>query len=146
VENPLETKGLPEIEQLESDANVGKKYRILVAEDSAECVVPISLYLQQCGYEVVTAIDGEEALKVTALTGPDLILMDISMPVLDGLGAIRRLREQCAPAYIPIIAISAFSTSGFLQAAHDAGFDGYLTKPFDFNRMDALIKTLLPVR
>lgn len=67
------------------------------------------------------------------------------MPVLDGLAATKRIREACAPPYIPIIAISAFSTSGFLQAAHDVGFDGYLTKPLDFDRMDDLIKTLLRV-
>jgi CheY-like chemotaxis protein len=92
------------------------------------------------------AQDGEEAVKVATLSRPDLILMDLAMPVLDGLAATKRIREETPAPYIPIIAITAFSTSGFLQAAHDVGFDGYLTKPVDFDRMDDLIKTLLSVK
>jgi len=98
------------------------------------------------GYQIITAVNGVQAIAIAQAERPDLILMDISMPVLDGLAATRRIREESPSPYIPIIAISAFSTSGFLQAAHDVGFDGYLTKPLDFNRMDELIKTLLRVR
>ena len=143
MDNPLATTRLPETEDLNTGPNTQREYRILVAEDAADSAVPISLHLQSSGYQVVIATDGEEAVKIASLTRPDLILMDISMPVLDGLAATRKIREEAASPYIPIIAISAFSTSGFLQAAHDVGFDGYLTKPLDFNRMDELIKTLL---
>jgi CheY-like chemotaxis protein len=145
MEDPFATNRLPATEELDGQ-DTPKEYRILIAEDSADSAVPISLHLQQLGYQVVIASDGEEAVKVASLTRPDLILMDISMPVLDGLAATAIIREECAPSYIPIIAISAFSTSGFLKAAHDAGFDGYLTKPIDFDRMDDLIKTLLRVQ
>ena len=143
MEDPFATNRLPATEELDTKEDAQREYRILIAEDSADSAVPISLHLQQSGYQVVIASDGEEAVRVVALTRPDLILMDISMPVLDGLAATSRIREECAPSYIPIIAISAFSTSGFLKAAHDVGFDGYLTKPIDFERMDDLIKTLL---
>ena len=145
MENPFATNRLPQTEVLDPEGEK-TEYRILVAEDSADSAAPISLHLQQLGYEVVIANDGEEAIKVTALTRPDLILMDLTMPVLDGLAATKRIREATAPGYIPIIAVSGLSTSGFLQAAHEAGFDGYLTKPVDFDRMDGLFKTLLGAR
>ena len=143
MSNPLETNRLPTTEALEPEDEKTRERLILVAEDSPDSAVPISLHLQQAGFQVVMANDGEEAVKVATLSRPDLILMDLSMPVLDGLAATRRIREETPSPYIPIIAISAFSTSGFLQAAHDAGFDGYLTKPIDFDRLDDLIKTLL---
>ena len=143
MENPFETTRLPPTEDLNPEGAETRERVILVAEDSPDSAVPISLHLQQAGYQVVMANDGEEAVKVATLSRPDLILMDLAMPVLDGLGATKRIREECPSPYIPIIAITAFSTSGFLQAAHDAGFDGYLTKPIDFDRLDELIKTLL---
>ena len=143
MENPFATTELPRTEDLDKTDDEKRERLILLAEDSADSAIPLSLHLQQTGYQVVMANDGEEAVKVAALSRPDLILMDLAMPVLDGLAAARRIREESPSTYIPIIAITAFSTSGFLQAAHDVGFDGYLTKPVDFDRMDELIKTLL---
>jgi two-component system, cell cycle response regulator DivK len=143
MENPLETTRLSQPTDSDNEDDDKRERLILVAEDSPDSAITISLHLQQEGYQVVMANDGEEAVKIAALSRPDLILMDLSMPVLDGLAATRRIREESPSPYIPIIAITAFSTSGFLQAAHDVGFDGYLTKPIDFNRMDDLIKTLL---
>jgi CheY-like chemotaxis protein len=143
MENPLDTTRLSQPKDSDNEDDDKRERLILVAEDSPDSAIPISLHLQQEGYQVVMANDGEEAVKIAALSRPDLILMDLSMPVLDGLAATRRIREESPSPYIPIIAITAFSTSGFLQAAHDVGFDGYLTKPIDFNRMDDLIKTLL---
>ena len=145
MENPLVTTRLSPPEDSDNEEGDKRERLILVAEDSADSAIPISLHLQQTGYQVVMANDGEEAVKIAALSRPDLILMDLSMPVLDGLAATRRIREESPSPYIPIIAITAFSTSGFLQAAHDVGFDGYLTKPIDFDRMDDLIRTLLSV-
>ena len=142
MENPFETTRLPTTDDLNPEDGVREKL-ILIAEDSPDSAVPISLHLQQAGFKVVMANDGEEAIKVAIMSRPDLILMDLSMPVLDGLGAAKKIREQAPYPYIPMVAVTAFSTSGFLQAAHDVGFDGYLTKPIDFDRMDELIKTLL---
>jgi CheY-like chemotaxis protein len=85
-------------------------------------------------------------LKIAEVSAPDLILMDIGMPGLDGLGATRRLREHTTLRLIPVVALTAFSTEGFRRAAYDAGCDGYLTKPVDFDRLNELIRRLLPVR
>jgi len=121
-------------------------FLVLVVDDTVDNLVIISLHLQQSGYRVVTATDGEEAIKVASLTHPDLILMDISMPGLDGLGATRKIREHPTLRPVPVIAVTAFTTEGFQRAAYDAGMEGYLTKPIDFERLNDLIRSLLPVR
>ncbi|MDQ1612169.1 MAG: hypothetical protein QOG00_2100 [Pyrinomonadaceae bacterium] len=121
-------------------------FLVLVVDDTVDNLVIISLHLQQSGYRVVTAGDGEEAIKVAALTHPDLILMDISMPGLDGLGATRKIREHPTLRAVPVIAVTAFTTEGFQRAAYDAGMEGYLTKPIDFERLNDLIRSLLPVK
>jgi len=148
---PLETTalpGLPEeaIESQELDSSPGQdspKFLILVVDDSADSVAMLSLDLQQEGYRVVTATNGEEAISVASSTQPNLILMDISMPRLDGLGATRRMREIDELREVPVIAITAFGTEGFQRAAYDVGVSGYLTKPVDFRRMHQLVARLL---
>ena len=119
---------------------------ILVVDDSNDNLVLVSLAMQDQGYRVVTASNGEEALATAKLARPDLILMDIAMPHLDGLEATRRIRDQEGLGTIPVIALTAFDTEGFRRAAHDAGFNGYLTKPIDFERLFKLTKMLLPER
>jgi two-component system phosphate regulon response regulator PhoB len=123
-----------------------KKFLILVVDDSADNVALLSLDLQQQGYRVVTATDGEEAISVASVTLPNLILMDISMPRLDGLGATRKIRETDALRDVPVIAVTAFGTEGFQRAAYDVGVSGYLTKPIDFARMHQLVAGLLAPR
>jgi CheY-like chemotaxis protein len=121
-------------------------FLVLVVDDTVDNLVIISLHLQQSGYRVVTATNGEEAIKVAALTNPDLILMDLSMPGLDGLGATRKIREHPTLRPVPVVAVTAFNTEGFKRAAHDAGIDGYITKPIDFERLNDLIRSLMPVK
>src|SRR4051812_34540429 len=116
----LATSGLPPLEpaqdqsdrlhELSNDSE--KKFLILVADDSADTVTMMSLDLQQQGYRVVTASNGEDAIKVASQTMPNLILMDISMPTLDGLGATRRIRDDATLRDIPVIAVTAFGTEG----------------------------------
>ena len=119
------------------------KYLILVVDDSPDNLAVISLYLQHQGYRVVTANNGEDAVAVAAQTLPNLILMDINLPTLDGLGATRRIRETEALREVPVVAITAFGTEGFQRAAYDVGVSGYLTKPLDLDRMHQLIARLL---
>jgi CheY-like chemotaxis protein len=95
------------------------------------------------GYRVLTATNGEDALSVAKMARPDLILMDIAMPQQDGLAATRHIREQAELGDVPVIALTAFDTEGFRQAAFDAGFNGYLTKPIDFERLKKLMQMLL---
>jgi len=148
MNDPYATNRLAQTQELKhpEDQAAQNDYLVLVAEDMTDIQITMSLYLQQLGYRVVTASNGEEAVSAVALSRPDLILMDLAMPVLDGLGAARRIREDASLPYIPMVAITAFDTGGFLQAAYDVGFDGYLVKPVDFDRMAALIKGLLPAR
>jgi CheY-like chemotaxis protein len=157
--DPLATSALPRIDSQNhneagrrADANFGdrqesgKKFLILVVDDSADNVAMLSLDLQQQGYRVVTATNGEEAISVATATRPNLILMDISMPQLDGLGATRRIREKESLRDVPVIAVTAFGTEGFQRAAYDVGVSGYLTKPIDFGRMHQLVAGLLAPR
>ncbi len=130
----------------ETDELSRHDYLILVVDDMVDNQIVISLNLQQQGYRVVTASDGEEAVRVARLANPDLILMDIGMPQLDGLEATRRIREREPLRNVPVIAVTAFSTGGFQRAAYDAGFEGYIVKPIDFQRLQELIRRLLPVK
>jgi CheY-like chemotaxis protein len=144
--DPLATSGLPTLNKNVSSPEgqtVEPKFLILVVDDSADNVAVISLDLQQQGYRVVTASDGEDAVAIATQMLPNLILMDINLPTLDGLGATRRIRETDELRDVPIVAITAFGTEGFQRAAYDAGISGYLTKPLDFDRMHLLIARLL---
>jgi CheY-like chemotaxis protein len=144
--DPLATSGLPALNKdkvSREDRPIEPKFLILVVDDSADNVAMISLFLQQQGYRVVTAANGEDAVTVAAQMMPNLILMDINLPALDGLGATRRIRESDALRDIPVVAITAFGTEGFQRAAYDVGVSGYLTKPLDLDRMHQLIARLL---
>src|SRR5215216_2548322 len=150
--DPLATSGLPALKNDETVSSGGAaeqgqttepRFLILVVDDSADNVAFISLDLQQQGYRVVTASNGEDAVNVAIQTMPNLILMDINLPGLDGLGATRRIREYDALRDVPVVAITAFGTEGFQRAAYDAGVAGYLTKPIDFDRMHLLVARLL---
>jgi len=144
--DPLATSGLPPLgrKDVSREPQPGEpKFLILVVDDSADNVAMISLFLQQQGYRVVTAGNGEDAIAVATSMMPNLILMDINLPTLDGLGATRRIRENDALREVPIIAITAFGTEGFQRAAYDVGVSGYLTKPLDLDRMHQLIARLL---
>jgi len=144
--DPLATSGLPALNEgkpAREGQSIQPKFLILVVDDSADNVAVISLDLQQQGYRVVTASNGEEAVALATQMMPNLILMDINLPTLDGLGATRRIRETEPLRDVPIVAITAFGTEGFQRAAYDAGVSGYLTKPIDFDRMHQLIARLV---
>jgi len=120
-----------------------ESHLVLVVDDSIDNLTVISLYLQQSGYRVAAATNGEEAVKVAGLVKPDIIVMDLAMPGVDGLESTRQIRQIENLKDIPVIALTAFSTEGFRRAAHDTGFDGYLTKPVDFSRLTDLIGRLI---
>lgn len=144
--DPLATSGLPTFNRNEVPREgqpLEPRFLILVVDDSADNVAFISLALQHQGYRVVTANNGEDAVAVATQTLPNLILMDINLPNLDGLGATRRIRENEALRDVPVVAITAFGTEGFQRAAYDAGVSGYLTKPIDLDRLHQLIARLL---
>ncbi len=131
-----------ELDGFESEPKIAAR-TVLVVDDISDNVILISLAVQDMGYRVLTATNGEEAFSVAKLALPDLILMDIAMPQHDGLAATRAIRAREELQDVPIIALTAFDTDGFRQAAFDAGFNGYITKPVDFPRLKKLMEMLL---
>jgi CheY-like chemotaxis protein len=103
----------------------------------------LSRRLQRKGYEVVMAIDGESGVAMAHSEAPDLILMDMSLPVLDGWEATRRLKSEAATQGIPIIALTAHAMSSDREKALEAGCDDYDTKPVDLPRLLEKIEALL---
>ena len=116
---------------------------ILVVEDNDENWDMISRRLQRRGYMVVRAADGQEAVEMAARERPDLILMDVSLPVMDGLEATRRIRARAETHTTPIIALTAHAMSGDRDRALQAGCDDYHTKPVELPRLLAQMEALL---
>lgn len=106
---------------------------ILVVDDSDSICEALSSLLQSQGYATLTAGDGEEGVRKAREHRPDVILLDIMMPVLDGWGAIRQLKGDPRTAAIPVVALTALRLSP--QQVDDAGFDGYLAKPVPAHRL-----------
>jgi two-component system, cell cycle response regulator DivK len=106
--------------------------KIMIVED-VELNVELLVQLLEDQYELVTASDGAAALVLLEVQRPDLILMDISLPVLDGLETTRRIKAQPELRHIPIIALTAHAMQGDADKVRAAGCDGYLTKPLDEN-------------
>lgn len=120
---------------------------ILVVDDYEDNRTTLRLFLERRDYRVVEAADGSEAVKAVLRERPDLILMDISMPVLDGCAAMSRIRDYEEMRDVPIIVLSAHeygSVDPLLRVdAIRAGLDGYLTKPFDPLELECLVERLL---
>jgi two-component system, cell cycle response regulator DivK len=114
--------------------------KILLVEDNEMNRDMLSRRLQRRGYEVDLAVDGEQGVAMAQAAAPDLILMDMSLPVIDGWEATRRLKEDPATQHIPIIALTAHAMSGDREKALAAGCDDYDTKPTDLPRLLAKIE------
>ncbi|HEY3417775.1 MAG TPA: response regulator [Armatimonadota bacterium] len=117
--------------------------KILLVEDNEMNLDMLSRRLQRRGYQVVTAVDGQQGITVAAAEMPDLILMDMSLPVLDGWEATRRLKQDAAMRAIPVIALTAHAMAGDREKAMDAGCDDYDSKPIDFARLLEKIERLM---
>lgn len=117
---------------------------VMVVEDFEDNRFMMRRLLEMSGYRVVEAVNGEQAVDVARRERPHLILMDLSLPLLDGLAATRRIRQHEELRRVPIIAVSAHDTSDFHADALAAGCNDYVTKPIDFDQLEALLKRLLP--
>ena len=118
--------------------------KILLVEDNEMNRDMLSRRLLRKGYEVVCAVDGAEGVAMATSESPDLILMDMSLPVMDGWEATRTLKAADATRAIPVIALTAHAMDGDEQKARDAGCDDYDTKPIELPRLLAKIESLLP--
>ncbi|HEX8153177.1 MAG TPA: response regulator [Thermoanaerobaculia bacterium] len=119
--------------------------RILIVEDNEMNRDMLSRRLVRRGYEIVIAVDGESGIAAAQERAPHLVLMDMSLPVMDGWEATRRMKEDRALRHIPIIALTAHAMSDDRQKALEAGCDDYDTKPIELPRLLAKIEHLLEV-
>lgn len=117
--------------------------RILLVEDNEMNRDMLSRRLVKHGYEVSIAVDGGEALERASAVQPALILMDLSLPVIDGWEATRRLKQDAATRHIPVIALTAHAMTGDREKALEAGCDDFDTKPVDLPRLLGRIEALL---
>jgi two-component system, cell cycle response regulator DivK len=117
--------------------------KILLIEDNEANRDALSRHLKRRGYEVVMAVDGQQGIAMTRSEAPALILMDMSLPVLDGWEATRRLKAVAATKHIPVIALTAHAMSGDREKALEAGCDDYDTKPVELLRLLGKIEALL---
>ena len=123
-----------------------EKQLFLLVEDFEDSRFMLRRLLEMAGYRVVEASDGEQAVELAVQKQPALILMDWSLPKLDGLAATRKIREHKLIGKVPIVAVSAHDSPETRTEALAAGCDEYVTKPIDFDQLDELLKRFLPKR
>jgi two-component system cell cycle response regulator DivK len=124
-------------------ASQNTEFTLLLVEDTEDNRFMMRRLLEMEGYRVVEARNGEEAVKAAETEKPNLILMDLSLPVIDGLAATRLIRQLPDLQNTPIIAVSAHDTADFQQYALTAGCNSYITKPIDFAELEKLIAELI---
>ncbi len=117
--------------------------RIIIVEDSPQNMRLMEMTLKAKNYTLLKATDGEEALDMATRERPDLIIMDIQLPKLNGLEVTRKLRDTLACSHILIIALTAYAMQGDKERAIEAGCDVYLTKPIDTRQLPVMIAEML---
>lgn len=125
---------------MDSQANAAT---VLLVEDTEDNRQMMRRLLELSGYKVVEAINGNEAVETASRIRPQIILMDLSLPFLDGLAATRRIRVLPGLADVPIVAVSAHDTADFHSEALAAGCDAYITKPIDYSQLEEVVGRLL---
>jgi CheY-like chemotaxis protein len=122
---------------------VDSRHVILVVDDQQDNREILSAVLSGRGHRVIEACNGLEAVKLAARERPDLIIMDLSMPVMDGFGAMRLLRELPQVQQVPVVACTAHDTTSHKLQALGVGFNEFLTKPIDFRKLDLVLNQFL---
>ena len=117
--------------------------RILVVEDNMKNLKLLRDVLQHFGYRVFEAMTGEDGVRMAREITPDLILMDLQLPGIDGAEALRRIRAETATRSVPVVAVTAFAMSGDRQQALDAGFSGYVEKPISVRSLPRQVQDFL---
>jgi two-component system, cell cycle response regulator DivK len=118
--------------------------RILVVEDQEDNRVILRRLLSSAGYDLIEAVNGEDGVALALSTRPDLILMDIQLPVMDGYEATRRIKSNAELKSIPVIAVTSYALSGDEAKARAAGCDAYVAKPFSPRQLLAKVREYLP--
>jgi two-component system, cell cycle response regulator DivK len=120
--------------------------KALIAEDNATNRELLRELLEARGYAVLEACDGSEALQLIEETKPDILLLDIGMPKLDGFAVLRKIRENPQIETLPVLAVTAYAMSGDREKALNSGFDGYLSKPVNSHSLTEELDRLLSKR
>jgi CheY-like chemotaxis protein len=116
---------------------------VLVAEDSVDTRIMLKRAFELKGYHVLEAEDGEQALQIAREYKPSLIVVDLNMPVLDGLETVKNFRQlEGSGDHVPIVAITAYDVYGMEEAAMETGCNAYLSKPLDLTELDRALKGL----
>jgi two-component system, cell cycle response regulator DivK len=119
---------------------------ILLVEDFDDTRLMLRQILEAKGYRVLEAVNGRDAVEIAERERPDLILMDLDLPILDGIAATQHIRQQAELRDVPIIAVTAYPMSFSHVKAFAEGCNEYLEKPIDFDQMDDLLSRYLPGR
>ncbi|MEW6215036.1 MAG: response regulator, partial [Nitrospirota bacterium] len=123
-----------------------KKSKILIADDAVDTVELLKKRLRSEGYDTAEAYDGEEALKQVVEYNPDLIVLDVMMPKIDGYEVCQRLKADENTRYIPVLMLTAKGEVENKVKGLDIGADDYLTKPFDYKELSARVRSLLTIK
>ncbi len=122
------------------------KGKILVIEDNEQNLYLIRYILEDCDYEVFSAWDGKEGIELAASLLPDLILLDIQLPIMDGYAVARKLRENRDLADTPIVAVTSYAMPGDREKAMEAGCSGYIEKPIDPDTFEVQVGKYLSMK
>jgi CheY-like chemotaxis protein len=118
-------------------------HKVMIVEDNPMNMRLIEMILKSDDYVLLKATDGEEALAIAAIDHPDLVLMDIRLPKLNGLEVAKRLKKNVQLNHIPIIALTAHAMKGDMEKAMEAGCDSYVSKPIDTRQLPKLVANIL---
>ena len=121
-------------------SKAGNSLRVLIADDNADAARTLATYLRLSGHAVTVALDGGEALQSAAAEQPDVMLLDISMPTLDGYDVARQVRSQSWGSAVRLIAVSGWFSPEDVERSRAAGFDAHLSKPIDMDALPRLLK------
>lgn len=139
--NNMQAKLTPNLAPMPAPAH--PRRTILVVDDFDDTRLLLRTWLERRGFRVVEAEDGVEAVDCATMELPDLIIMDMEMPQLDGLSATRRIRQVNSLSKVPIVAVSAYGADQFRELALEAGCDEYVSTPFEPIALEGIIRTLL---
>ena len=126
------------------EKNVGSGRTIMVVEDYDDTRLLLRRGLEGLGYNVLEASNGNEAVEIADREHPDLILMDLDLPILDGIAATQRIRQQAGMQKVPIVAVTAYPMSYTHVRAFAKGCDEYMAKPIDMSALELLVTRYLP--
>lgn len=125
---------------------VSERRRLLIAEDDKDIRLLLELHLGRAGFEIVVATDGEEALRIVLSDAPDLVVLDVALPLLDGLSVLDQIRASPGTSELPVLLLSASVDESQIRDGLERGANVYVKKPFQLEQLLTAIEQLLGLR